>query len=87
MENRNGIITDILITQATGTAEREAAVAMVDRRGGRRRITLGADKAYDTQDFIADLPGTGGDAARRPAHDATSQPDRRARDAAPRVRA
>lgn len=55
MENRNGIITDILITQATGTAEREAAVAMVDRRGGRRRITLGADKAYDTQDFIADL--------------------------------
>jgi transposase len=55
MENRNGIITDILITQATGTAEREAAVAMVDRRGGRRRITLGADKAYDAQGFIADL--------------------------------
>lgn len=55
MENRNGIITDILITQATGTAEREAAVAMVDRRRGTHRITLGADKAYDAQDFIADL--------------------------------
>ena len=55
MENRNGIITDILITRATGTAEREAAVAMLDRRGRKRRITLGADKGYDTQDFVADL--------------------------------
>jgi transposase len=55
MENRNGIITDILITQATGTAEREAAVEMVDRRGGTHRITLGADKGYDTQDFVAAL--------------------------------
>ena len=57
MENSNGIITDILITRATGTAEREAAVAMLDRRGRKRRITLGADKGYDTQDFVADLRG------------------------------
>lgn len=55
MENRTGIITDILITQATGTAEREAALAMLDRRGGVRRLTLGADKAYDTREFIAEL--------------------------------
>jgi len=55
MENRSGIITDILITQATGTAERAAAVEMLDRRGGTRRITLGADKGYDTHDFVADL--------------------------------
>lgn len=55
MENRSGMITDILITQATGTAERAAAIEMIDRRGAQHRITLGADKGYDTQDFIDDL--------------------------------
>jgi len=58
MENRNGLVTDILITEAGGRAEREAALRMLDRqerRRRRKRITLGADKGYDTQDFIADL--------------------------------
>jgi transposase len=58
MENRNGLVTDILITEAAGRAEREAALRMLDRqerRQRRKRITLGADKGYDTQDFIADL--------------------------------
>jgi len=58
MENRNGLVTDILITEAGGRAEREAALSMVDRREGRRRrrrITLGADKGYDTDDFVAEL--------------------------------
>jgi len=45
------------ITQASGTAEREAALAMLDRRTRRRRITLGADRAYDVQQFVEDLPG------------------------------
>lgn len=54
MENRNGLAVDVLLTQATGTAEREAALVMLDRQpGSRHRVTLGADKAYDTRDFVA----------------------------------
>jgi transposase len=53
MENRNGLLVDLMLTQATGTAEREAALDLLDRRGNRKRITVGADKAYDTSDFIA----------------------------------
>ena len=53
MENRNGIAVDVVLTQATGTAERDAAAQMLDRRRGRRRITVGADKAYDTTGFVA----------------------------------
>ena len=55
MENRHGLAVDGGVTLATGTAEREAALAMLDRRPGRRRITLGADKAYDVRQFIGDL--------------------------------
>ena len=55
MENRNGLAVDSGITQASGTAEREAALAMLDSRTGRRRITLGADKAYDVRAFTEDL--------------------------------
>jgi transposase len=55
MENRNGLAVDGGVTQASGTAEREAALAMLDRRPRRRRITLGADKAYDVRQFIEDL--------------------------------
>jgi len=53
MENRSGLVMDLLITQATGTAEREAAVRMLDRCHRSRRITLGADKGYDTEGFVA----------------------------------
>jgi len=56
MENRHGLAVDGVVTQATGTAEREATLAMLDRRSGRRRgITLGADKAYDVRGFIEEL--------------------------------
>jgi IS5 family transposase len=55
MENRHGLAVDGGVTLATGTAEREAALQMLDRRPGRRRITLGADKAYDVHGFIGDL--------------------------------
>ena len=55
MENRNGLIVDALLTKATGTAEREAALTMLGRLDGRHRITLGADKAYDAAEFVADL--------------------------------
>ena len=57
MENRNGLVVDAMLTHATGTAEREAALAMLERMDGRHRITLGADKAYDTAGFIAALRG------------------------------
>ncbi len=55
MENRHGLAVDGGVTQAAGMAEREAALAILDRRPGRRRITLGADKAYDVRQFIHDL--------------------------------
>ena len=55
MENRNGLVTDAQVTQATGTAERDAAVAMVEALGGKHRVTLGADKNDDTRE-CADRP-------------------------------
>jgi len=54
MENRNGLVVDAQVTQATGTAEREAAIEMVGALQGNNRITLGADKGYDTADFVED---------------------------------
>jgi transposase len=57
MENRHGLVVDAQVTQATGTAEREAAVAMVARRPRTRRVTVGADKAYDIRDFVGALRG------------------------------
>jgi transposase len=55
MENRNGLVTDAQVTQATGTAEREAAVAMAHALSGTHRVTLGADKNYDTRNCVDDL--------------------------------
>jgi transposase len=55
MENRNGLAVDAVLSHATGTAEREAALTMLGRRSGRRRITLGADKAFDVADFVRAL--------------------------------
>ncbi|GAA3059290.1 hypothetical protein GCM10010520_04600 [Rhizobium viscosum] len=55
MENRHGLVVDGGVTQATGKAEREAALAMLERRPSRRRITLAADKAYDVGQFVKDL--------------------------------
>lgn len=55
MENRHGLAVDGGVTQATGKAERAAALAMLERRPSRRRITLGADKAYDVRQFVKDL--------------------------------
>lgn len=55
MENRNGLVAQVCLTHATGTAERDAALTLVGRLGGKRRITLGADKGYDVAPFIAEL--------------------------------
>ena len=55
MENRHALEVGTRLTLATDTAEREAALAMVADRPGNHRITLGADKAYDVAEFVADL--------------------------------
>lgn len=51
MENHNGLIVDVETTESNGTAEREAALEMI-RRSCRRGATIGADKGYDTADFV-----------------------------------
>ena len=62
MENRQGLIVEAMLTQADGTAERDAGLLMVYRRwrknrrwGPRAPISVGADKAYDTRDFVKTL--------------------------------
>ena len=56
-ENRHGLVVKADATEANGTAERTAASAMIDRHapGTSNRLTLAADKAYDTREFVADL--------------------------------
>jgi transposase len=53
MENRSGLVVSAVVTQADGNAERTAALAMLDTLPASQEKTLGADKAYDTADFIA----------------------------------
>ena len=52
MENRNGLVIEPTVTQAGGTAERDAALRMVQAIPGSRRVTLGGDKNYDTRDHV-----------------------------------
>ena len=54
MENRVGLAVRAMVTHAGGTGERAAALAMLDSVPGRPAKTVGADKAYDTADFVAD---------------------------------
>ena len=55
MENRSGLVAQTCLTRATGTAERDAALLLLDRLAPRHRITLGADKGYDVAGFLAAL--------------------------------
>jgi len=56
MENRHGLAVGGGVSQATGTAERETALELIDgRRRATGRVTLGADKAYDVTQFVHDL--------------------------------
>jgi IS5 family transposase len=54
MENRNGLVADVAVLPANGRAEREAALGMIESIPGDHRVTVGADKAYDTKDFVAE---------------------------------
>jgi transposase len=56
IENRNGLIVDLELTQASGTAEREAALRLLEKERTRRRrgrMSVAADKGYDVADFVA----------------------------------
>jgi hypothetical protein len=55
MENRHGLVIDAELTSVTGTAEREMALQMLARTAGSGEVTVGADKGYDTRDFVAGL--------------------------------
>jgi transposase len=54
VENRHGLIITTELFQANGTAERDAALVMLEQLAGNKRVTVGADKAYDTKDFVAE---------------------------------
>ena len=54
MENRNGMVADVDVLPANGTAEREAALGMVASLPGDQPVTLGADKNYDSKQFVAE---------------------------------
>lgn len=54
-ENRNGLVVDVRLTQATGTAERDAGVDMMSNKPIAKKATLGGDRGYDTKGFVAKL--------------------------------
>lgn len=55
MEHRSGLIVNATVTPADGHGERDAALVMIEAVPGRHRLTVAADKAYDTRDFVANL--------------------------------
>src|SRR5580692_3148200 len=55
MENRNGLLVQTFLTEANGRAERDAATLMAESILGGKRVTLGGDKNYDTQEFVREL--------------------------------
>ncbi len=57
IENRNGLVVDTELLQANGTAERDAALLMAERIEGSQRVTVAADKGYDTQEFVREIRG------------------------------
>jgi transposase len=54
-ENRNGLVVDTRLTLASGTAERDAALAMLEHKPAGKRVTLGGDRGYDTRGFVEKL--------------------------------
>jgi transposase len=54
MENRNGLVAEAEVLQANGTAERDAALVMMEAISGDHQVTVGADKGYDTKEFVAE---------------------------------
>jgi len=57
MENRNGLLVQTFLTEANGRAERDAAMLMAEAIPAGKRVTMGGDKNYDTQEFVGELRG------------------------------
>lgn len=57
IENRHGLVVDVEVLQANGTAERDAALLMAERLPGNDRVTIAGDKGYDTKNFVEELRG------------------------------
>ena len=55
MENRHGLVVNVRLTSATGIAERDAAVKMIEQIPGQKQVTVGADKNYDTHQMVEQL--------------------------------
>src|SRR5258708_30920996 len=58
LDNRHGLVANVCVTPATGTAEREAAHLLLDVRAPPAS-TVGGDKGFDVPSFVAALPGPG----------------------------
>jgi transposase len=54
VDNRNGLIVNAMVWEASGTAERDTALLMLEQLAGRKRVTVGGDKGFDTADFISE---------------------------------
>ena len=57
MENRNGLLVQTFLTEASGRAERDAAMLMAEAIPPGKRVTLGGDKNYDTRELVRELRG------------------------------
>src|SRR5262249_57813943 len=57
MENRNGLLVQTFVAEANGREERGAVMLMAETIPGGKRVTLGGDKNYDTQEFVRELRG------------------------------
>src|SRR5207245_8691053 len=57
MENRNGLLVQTFLTEANGRAERDAAMLMAEAIPPGKRVTLGGDKNYDTQELVREVRG------------------------------
>ena len=88
MEHRSGLIVKATVTPADGHGERDAALAMIGELRGRQRITVAADKGYDTRDFVATAARDARHAACRAVHASVHRGSAidRAHDAARRLR-
>ena len=83
VDNRNGLIVNAMVWEASGTAERDTALVMLEQIAGTKRATVGGDKGFDTADFVAECrhmqvtphvaqnEGRRGGSAIRPADDAS----------------
>jgi transposase len=59
MENRNGLVVDVRVNHAVGKSEHAAAASMASAIKGKRRVTLGGDKGYDSNDLLDELRSLG----------------------------